>query len=506
MPARQGDRSHYHHPVIAVSEEDLRKWNNLRGAPLIVEHGKDQKEPIQVGTMVDSTIQKDGSLYIVASVHDDELGATVAKQIEQGGISGFSIGYQVVPDVYGNVAEKRLQEVRSKSASALALLSFIYLTLLFKVSLVVKPFFEQAKISVCATSSDGDLYKTDSAQNSLHHLFVPMDNATNTSAPPAAAAAVPQQSTTATPKPPAATQAQPASQQESSTADIKNFAAEVELKQLREQQAKKDAEYEQEKNRAKEMEAMLKKYKEKEDAEKRAQIDAKVKELETTLKNVQQGLGLNELPKELIEDQRKVAEAQILMEDNNPYKRHVEVQASIFNQVGSALASKDQEMAKLRAELAAQKAELEEARQLTSKMQTDVKLASERIAASRDAIFRGTSSTPAATPVSTSSAPAAAAVPVQASGSGLPGYLHGSQMSDILEVPHVKPNTWEGQVYARDYNPSFGAPRNFGIYGINASSSGNDSFHAAATRRRVFFNQCSRACFSVFFDCSHTRS
>lgn len=44
-------------------------------------------------------------------------------------------------------------------------------------------------------------------------------------------------------------------------------------------------------------------------------------------------------------------------------------------------------------------------------------------------------------------------------------------MSDILEVPHVKPNTWEGQVYARDYNPSFGAPRNFGIYGINASSS-----------------------------------
>lgn len=115
MPARQGDRSHYHHPVIAVSEEDLRKWNNLRGAPLIVEHGKDQKEPIQVGTMVDSTIQKDGSLYIVASVHDDELGATVAKQIEQGGISGFSIGYQVVPDVYGNVAEKRLQEVRSNT-------------------------------------------------------------------------------------------------------------------------------------------------------------------------------------------------------------------------------------------------------------------------------------------------------------------------------------------------------------------------------------------------------
>jgi hypothetical protein len=44
-------------------------------------------------------------------------------------------------------------------------------------------------------------------------------------------------------------------------------------------------------------------------------------------------------------------------------------------------------------------------------------------------------------------------------------------MSDILEVPHVKPGTWAGQMYARDYNPSFGAPRNFGIYGINASSS-----------------------------------
>lgn len=263
--------------------------------------------------------------------------------------------------------------------------------ILFKVSLVVKPFFEQAKISVCATSSDGDLYKTDSAQNASYHLFVPMDsNTTNTGASPAAPAAVPQvqqQTTAFTPKPPAAT-ATP-SQQESSTADIKNFAAEVELKQLREQQAKKEAEYEQEKKQAKEMAERLKRYEEKEAAEKRALIDAKVKELETTLKNVQQGLGLNELPKEFIEDQRKVAEGQILMEDNNPYKRHVEVQASIFNQVGSALATKDQEMAKLRAELAAQKAELEEARQLTSKMQSDVKLASERIAASRDAIFRG---------------------------------------------------------------------------------------------------------------------
>ena len=446
MPVKQGNRSHYHHPVIAVNEEDLRKWNNLRGAPLIVEHGKGQEQPIQVGTMLDSTIQQDGSLYIVASVHDDEVGAVVAEQIKHGGISGFSIGYDVVPDVYGNVAEKRLREV----------------------SLVVEPFFEQAKISVCATSSDGNVYKTDDLQNSLHHLFVPMDNnanATTTTTTPAAAAAaaVPQQqSSNASP-------AAPASQQ--ATADIKNFAAEVELKQLREQQAKKDAEYEQERARAKEMEQVLSRYKAKEEAEKRAQIDAKVKELETTLLNVQKGLGLKELPKEFIEDQRKVAEGQILMEDNNPYKKHVEVQASIFSQVGSALATKDEEMAKLRAELAAQKAELQQALELQSKMQSDVKLASERIAASRDAIFRGgASATPVPSP-NTAATPAAATESVQASGSGLPGYLHGSQIGDILEVPHVKPGTWAGQVYARDYNPSFGAPRNFGIYGINASSS-----------------------------------
>lgn len=127
MPQRQGDRSHYHHPVIAVNEEDLKRWNNLRGAPLIVEHGEHQKRPIQVGTMVDSTIQQDGSLYIVASVHDDETGAFVAERIEQGDISGFSIGYQVVPDVYGNVAEKRLQEVRSNMRALRArILSFIY--------------------------------------------------------------------------------------------------------------------------------------------------------------------------------------------------------------------------------------------------------------------------------------------------------------------------------------------------------------------------------------------
>jgi len=445
LPTRQGDRSHYHHPVIAVNEEDLQRWQKLRGAPLIFEHGEHQKERIQVGTMVDSTIQQDGSLYIVASVHDDETGAWAAQRIEQGDISGFSIGYEVVPDVYGNVAEKRLQEV----------------------SLVVKPFFEQAKISVCATSSDGNVYKTDASQNSLHHLFVPMDNnanATTTTTPAAAAAALPQQQQQSSTASPAA----PASQQ--ATTDIKNFAAEVELKQLREQQAKKDAEYEQERARAKEMEQVLSRYKAKEEAEKRALIDAKVKELETTLLNVQKGLGLKELPKEFIEDQRKVAEGQILMEDNNPYKKHVEVQASIFSQVGSALATKDEEMAKLRAELAAQKAELQQALELQSKMQSDVKLASERIAASRDAIFRGA---PSATPVPSPNTPNAtpATESVQASGSGLPGYLHGSQIGDILEVPHVKPGTWAGQLYARDYNPSFGAPRNFGIYGINASSS-----------------------------------
>jgi phage head maturation protease len=112
MPPQQGDRSHYHHPAIALNEEDLKRWKNLRGAPLIFEHGKDQKERIQVGTMVDSTIQKDGSLYIVASVHDDKTGEWAADAIQQGRVSGFSIGYEVVPDVYGNVAEKRLQEVK----------------------------------------------------------------------------------------------------------------------------------------------------------------------------------------------------------------------------------------------------------------------------------------------------------------------------------------------------------------------------------------------------------
>jgi hypothetical protein len=368
MPARQNDRSHYHHPAIAVNEEDLRRWNNARGAPLIVEHGKGQTKPIQVGTVVDTTIRQDGSLYVVASVHDDEMGEFVAKRLEQGDFSGFSIGYDVVPDVYGNVAEKRLNEI----------------------SLVVEPFFEQAKISVCATSSDANVYKTDPTQNASHHhhhLFVPMDNNANANATPAAAAALPQQQQSTSAVPPAAAAA--SQQQQQATADIKNFAAEVELKQLREQQAKKDAEYEQERARAKEMEEVLKKYRAKEEAEKRALIDAQVKELETTLKNVQKGLGLNELPKEFIEDQRKVAEGQILMEDNNPYKKHVEVQASIVRQIGSALASKDEEMAKMRAELAAQKAELEQARELQAKMQSDVKLASERIAASRDAIFRG---------------------------------------------------------------------------------------------------------------------
>jgi hypothetical protein len=435
MPPREGDRSHYNHPAIAVNEADLQKWQRLRGAPLIFEHGEKQKQRIQVGTMLDSTIQQDGSLYIVASVHDDETGAWAAERIERGDISGFSIGYEVVPDVHGNVAEKRLQEV----------------------SLVVKPFFEQAKISVCATSSDGDLYKTDSPQSSVQHVFVPMDSTSNT--PPSA--------TSAATAAPVAQQQQPQQQAPRDAArEISQHAAEIELKQMREAQAKEKAAMEEERKKNKEMADELAAYRAEKEAQKRALADTKVKELESALASVQKGLGLAELPKEYVEDVRKLAQGQVYLDEKDPVKRYVDVQASMIGKFGTALASKDEENLKMREQNAKMEREIAELKEMMSKTQKSFDLAAERVAASRDAIYRGAGATPvSAAPTGAAAAPAAPTESVKASGSM--AYLHGSEMSDILQVPHVRSNTLFGQIYQKDYNASFG--QQYGPYGVHAS-------------------------------------
>jgi hypothetical protein len=327
-----------------------------------------------------------------------------------------------------------------------------------QVSLVVKPFFDQARISVCATSSDGNLYKTETPQKNVQHVFVPMDSstpATNNDTSVAAPAAQQPKSVPAVPAP----QAQG---QQNAARDISQNAAEIELKHLREQQAKEKAEMEAERKRVKDMADALAKYQAKEKAEKDALVEAKVKELEATMQNVRKGLGMNELPKEFVEDHRKFVEGQVLLDDDNPVKKYVDVQASMMGKFGAAFASKEEEAAKMRAELAAKDAELAQLRELHAKTQQEVGLAAQRVAASRDAIYKEREPTPVA-----ASSSATTTTTVAASGSL--GYLHGSQMSDILEVPHVQPNTWAGDMYARDYNPHFGASRSYGVYGITAS-------------------------------------
>jgi hypothetical protein len=407
-----GVRSHYNHPVVKINEADLERWNHLRGVPLIFEHGAGQRSRIAVGSVLDTTLQKDDSLYIVASVYDNDEGNWAGEQIKAGQISGFSVGYEVVPDRFGQVAQKNIQEV----------------------SLVLKPFFECAKISVCA--SDSAAYNTNE-KNRDDKIFVPVFSMETK---PPTATQEPAPTETTTPRDP--------------VGEIQNVAVEMELKQLKEKQARDEKELAdlRKKNDAEAEE--LNRYR----AEKKAQLEreaeSKRKELDEAMAKIQKGTGLEKLPEEYIQDNRGVAEAMVYLNADDKNRKPVEVAASMTMKIAESLSSYQSENDRL-------KQELDELKKTMLEKESQVARATDRIQASRQAVYdhdqpkdKGKEEIKTET--------------VQASSNPPPPLLHGSRLSDILTIPAIKPNTWEGNIYKDQYNPSFNA---MSPYGVHASVS-----------------------------------
>jgi hypothetical protein len=420
LPHPSKDRQHYTHPVIKVNEYDVEEWNYLRGAPLWFEHAQNQRKAIQVGELVEGRVLKDDSLYIVASVYDIPEGEWAADRIEKGEITGFSIGYLPISNARGELVGKQLNEV----------------------SLVVKPFFPDTLISVCA--SDSNSYNTNNV-NDAYQIFVPlnsniMENQSSTTA------AVP--ATTAAAAAPASTPpVQPTSQQAKSdpAAEIRNNVAEMELKVLQEQRRKEQEQMETLRKEREAYENELKGYREKERLAKEAEKSEKVKELDAALANIQRTLGVKELPREYVEGNRNLVKSAIDMQMDDPRKHVTEVMASFTKQIGNAAAAAVDERDKLRLEL-------EELKTKMAQQEKEFSSTAERVRASRTAVYEQPSAT-------TNTTTTTKAVEVKASS--------GSDIADLfLTVPKVKPGTREGQIYREQYQPQ----TSFLSYGINASN------------------------------------
>lgn len=407
LPVEASDRSHYHHPAVAVNEHEwATRWNRLRKVPLIIEHGARQKRMHQVGEVIDTTLQKDGSMYVVASVYDDETGAMVANEIESGQIRGFSVGYRINRDASG-------RRVQSKDIE--------------EVSLVLRPFFPEAVISVCA--SDATSYNSDATQETD---FVRLYDSSMSDATPVRDAAT----------------------------ETKTAAAEIELQRLREQlQEKQKQEQQKAKEDAERQKALdaeraeLERYR----AERKAQQDRaaqeKQAEIKAALDEIKKGVGAD-LPEEWQRDALATAEAAVRLPEDHEDRASVVVASQMYTTLGKVMQSKEQETAAL-------KKELDELKAALAKKDQDYAAAADRVKASRDAIYsREQQDIPkdkmeqeeAVRPVS-----------VQASGGS---YLHGSRLEDLIKVPRVKPNTREGNQYRDLYD------RDFNVRSYNVTASG----------------------------------
>lgn len=408
LPVEASDRSHYHHPAVAVNEHEwATRWNRLRKVPLIIEHGARQKRMHQVGEVIDTTLQKDGSMYVVASVYDDETGAMVANEIESGQIRGFSVGYRINRDASG-------RRVHSKDIE--------------EVSLVLRPFFPEAVISVCA--SDAASYNSDATQETdFVRLY---DSSSMSDATP--------------PRDPAT--------------ETKTAAAEIELQRLREQlqektkQEQERAKQEAEKQKAIDAErAELERYR----AERKAQQDRaaqeKQAEIKAALDEIKKGVGAD-LPEEWQRDALATAEAAVRLPEDHQDRASVVVASQMYTTLGKVMQTKEQETAALKKELDDLKAAL-------AKKDQDYAAAADRVKASRDAIYSREEQIPSKDKMEQEETP----VSVQASGGG-GSYLHGSRLEDLIKVPRVKPNTREGNQYRDLYD------RDFNVRSYNVTASG----------------------------------
>lgn len=435
LPPQMEDRSHYHHPVVAINENEWKtRWNRLRGVPLIFEHGQDENHGYTcMGSVVDSTLQQDGALYIVASVADTPAGHWAGDQIEQGRIQGFSVGYKINKDSSGRY-------VKSKDAQ--------------EVSFVIRPFFPEAQISVCA--SDRKSYNTvtnnDTDNGDYVSLFA-MDTTTTT--PP-------------TPTPETAAAVTPAAAGESANTggarnparEIDTAVAQMELKQLREKAAKQEQEMAEMKKNKEEEARELQQYR----AEKKAQQDreaqVKMEEAKASLEKMKQALGVQELPKEYEQDVFAAANAAARLSETDKNRPAVVAASQMNTKLGDALFNFKETNDRLAKELDELKKDMQK--------RADEHLSSaDRVRASVDAVYKNgdvpkdkEEQPPQQQPMS-----------VAASDRNVP-YLHGSHLQDLIRVPMVKPNTREGNEYQRLYD------NNFNLRSYEVAASGADGGNA----------------------------
>lgn len=439
LPPEAHDRSHYHHPVVAINEEEWRgRWNRLRGVPLIFEHGRDERHRYtRMGNIVDSTLQHDGALYIVASVSDDDAGHWAGEQIEQGAIQGFSVGYKINKDRSG-------QFVESKDAQ--------------EVSLVLRPFFPEAQISVCA--SDRKSYNTVANNDSDSAQYVSlfsMETTTTTPAPPAATNTAPAASSS----PPAA--AVPASTERNPAREIDSAVTQMELKQLREEKAQREKELAEMKKVKDEEQRELLEYRAARKAQQDREAQAKLEEAKASLDKMRQALGVNELPKEFEQDVFAAADLSVRMHENDKNRPAVVAASQMNTTLGNALYDFKEKNDKLTQELEKLKQDMQ--------ARADEHLSSaDRVRASIAAVYKnGATDSNVAKDKEEDDRHVPKAMSVQGSGGGggeRKPYLHGSNLTDLIHVPMVKPNTPEGNQYQRLYDNNF----NLRSYEVNASN------------------------------------
>jgi hypothetical protein len=402
------DKSYYTEPQVMVNEHDLASWNNLRGVPLIFEHGAGQQKdnPVVFGHTVDTAVQSDNSVFYVAQIYDTPEGRWAAEKIECGIITGLSIGYGIIPDVTcTQIAGKRVTEV----------------------SMVLKPFFPSAQLRVCASDNGGYNVSEDKCVVDKLQLMDPQ--------------AVAQDK-------------QPA---RDAAAEIAQAAADIQLKQARDAQVKAQEELERLRKEKEDQEQELAAYRKEKQAQLETKAQDRVKEVDAALASVQRALGVDKLPEEFVSANRAIAHNTVFMPADAPAKQVAEVTASMTTLIGKRMGEMADEQAKKDKEIAELKTRMQE-------MESKMNMTADRVQASRNALYQAAKVD--SNPKETAQSALAAALPVQASSAR----LHGSDITDILVVPRVKPGTVEGRLY-QETNPNFGmmSPSNF--MGVHASAS-----------------------------------
>ena len=110
--AEPGTDAFYNDPAVRVNEQDVEDWNYLRGVPLRFEHDNHSAQVQDFGKFIDSRVDKDRNLFVVAEVYKKEPEQRwLADKIRNRDVGDLSIGYDVVPYRGTNkIKAKRVQE------------------------------------------------------------------------------------------------------------------------------------------------------------------------------------------------------------------------------------------------------------------------------------------------------------------------------------------------------------------------------------------------------------